>query len=70
MTVKVWKVSDADLTLQKTIGENDILASYPVAVLPSFIFQDRFINQMRWPMPSVDSCPPWRAGTSVAVLRV
>ena len=70
MTVKVWKVSDAALTLQETVGGSEVVAAHPVAVLPSFLFQDRVLNLMRWPMPLVDSRPPGRVCTSVEILRV
>ena len=70
MAVRVWKVSDAAPTLQKTVFENDVVVTYPVAILPTSFSQDRTINLSLWPIASVDSRPPGRTCTSVTVLRV
>ena len=70
MTVKVWKVSDATPTLQKTVCDSEVIMAHPVAVLPSFVFQDIFSHLTQRPMPLIDSRPPGRTCTSVEVLRV
>ena len=70
MAVKVWKVSDAAPTLQKTVFENDVVVSHPIAILPTFFSQGRTANCSLWPMASVDSRPPGRTCTSAKVLRV